>query len=176
VPDSREPGQVSVSVRVAAPVQEVWAATTDWERQSAWMIGTRVRGTEGGGQGVGGRIEAWTGVGPLGFLDTMVITEWEPPHRCVVKHTGRLVRGGGAFEVAEHPDGGSILTWSEDLDLPGGLVGRLGWPAVRPFARIGLERSLAKLAAAVSAEHAGTGHTGTERAGAEHTETDSPKD
>jgi carbon monoxide dehydrogenase subunit G len=154
VPDPRRAaGQVSVSVRVAAPVQAVWEATTDWERQSTWMLGTRVRGTDNDGRGVGGGIEAWTGVGPLGFLDTMVITEWDPPHRCLVRHTGRLVRGTGAFEVAAHPDGGSVLTWSEDLTLPGGPVGRLGWPAVEPFARFGLARSLARLAAAVAAEN-----------------------
>lgn len=113
------------------------------------MLGTRVRGTVNGGSGVGGGIEAWTGIGPVGFLDTMVITVWEPPHRCVVRHTGRLVRGGGAFEVAE-ASGGSVVTWSEDLDLPGGWIGRLGWWVIRPGIRYGVARSLAGLARSVS--------------------------
>lgn len=113
------------------------------------MPGTRVRATAQDGRGVGGGIEARTGIGPLGFLDTMVITAWEPPLRCVVRHTGRLVRGGGAFEVAAAPDGGSILTWREELDLPGGALGRLGWPVIRPVARYTLARSLGKLAASV---------------------------
>lgn len=138
-----------MSVHVQAPVEPVWAATTDWERQGEWMPGTRVRSTVQDGRGVGGGIEAWTGIGPLGFLDTMVITAWDPPHRCVVRHTGRLVRGGGSFEVAEAPGGGSTLTWTEELDLPGGALGRLGWRAIRPVARLTLARSLGKLAAAV---------------------------
>jgi uncharacterized protein YndB with AHSA1/START domain len=143
-------GHLAVSVHVAAPVERVWAATTDWDAQSAWMIGTRVHSTAHDGRGVGGGIEAWTGIGPFGFLDTMVIIEWNPPHRCLVRHTGKVVRGTGAFEVAPAPGGGSVLTWSEDLDLPAGRLGRLGWRALRPAVRLGLARSLARLAAAVT--------------------------
>ena len=146
-------GHVSVSVLVHAPVQTVWDATTDWELQSQWMLGTTVRGTANGGQGVGGGIEAWTGIGPLGFLDTMVITAWEPPHRCLVEHTGRLIKGTGAFEVAEdprNPDGSSTLTWVEDVELPLGALGRLGWLLLRPAVRLGVAHSLRRLAAAVS--------------------------
>jgi uncharacterized protein YndB with AHSA1/START domain len=150
----RPAAHLAVSVRVAAPVEKVWDATTDWERQSTWMPGTRVRATASEGRGVGGGIEAWTGLGPFGFLDTMVISEWEPPYRCVVDHRGRLVRGSGAFEVTEAPGGHSTLTWSEDLDLPGGRLGRLGWLALRPAMAFALARSLAKLAREVSAEHA----------------------
>ena len=141
---------VSVSVLVSAPVQEVWDATTDWERQSEWMLGTRVRGTAQGGQGVGGGIEAWTGVGRIGFLDTMVITAWEPPYRCLVEHTGRAFKGSGAFEVADEGAGVSRLTWTEDIELPLGALGRIGWPVVRPLVRLGISHSLGKLAAAVS--------------------------
>ena len=143
-------GHVSVSVLVHAPVQAVWDATTDWERQSQWMLGTTVRGTANGGRGVGGGIEAWTGIGPLGFLDTMVITAWEPPHRCLVEHTGKAIKGTGAFEVAENADGTSTLTWLEDVELPLGALGRLGWPLLRPVIRLGVAHSLRQLAAAVS--------------------------
>lgn len=146
-------GHISVSVPVHAPAQVVWDATTDWERQSQWMLGTKVRGTANGGQGVGGGIEAWTGLGPLGFLDTMVITAWEPPHRCLVDHTGKLIKGTGAFEVAENPAdpaGSSTLTWVEDVELPLGALGRFGWLLLRPVVRLGVAHSLGRLAAAVS--------------------------
>ena len=143
-------GHISVSVPVKAPVQSVWDATTDWERQSQWMLGTTVRGTTKGGRGVGGGIEAWTGIGPLGFLDTMVITAWEPPRRCLVEHTGRIVKGTGAFEVTGNPDGSSTLTWIEDVELPLGALGRLGWLLLRPVIRLGVAHSLGRLAAAVS--------------------------
>jgi hypothetical protein len=81
----------------------------------------------------------------------MEITAWQPPHRCVVRHTGRLVRGDGSFEVAEAPGGASTLAWTEELDLPGGALGRLAWPLVRPLIRYAVARSLARLAASVAA-------------------------
>lgn len=147
----RAAGYLAVSVRVQAPVDAVWAAVTDWERQGQWMPATRVRATAQGGRGVGGGIEAFTGIGRIGFLDTMVITEWEPPHRCTVRHTGRLVRGGGVFEVADAPGGASTLTWIEDLDLPGGLLGRLGWRLIKPAVRYAVAHALAELSSSVAA-------------------------
>jgi uncharacterized protein YndB with AHSA1/START domain len=133
-------------VEVAAPAEQVWAAAVDWEHQGEWVLGTRVRATAQQGQGVGGGIEAFTGAGRLGFLDTMVITEWDPPHRCAVLHTGRVVRGTGLFEVVDLGGGRSRFVWSEELELPLGAVGRAGWPLVRPLFMAGLRRSLARFA------------------------------
>ena len=131
-----------LSVDVDAPVDDTWRAAVDWDRQGEWVLGTTVRATANDGVGVGGGLEAFTGVGRLGFLDTMVITAWEPPHRCEVLHTGRVVRGTGIFSVEERPAGASRFVWEEVLELPLGVVGRLGWPLVRPLFRAGLRRSL----------------------------------
>jgi hypothetical protein len=146
--------RIQVDVVVDAPPEVVWAAVTDWERQSEWMLGTTVRATDQGGVGVGGGIEAFTGAGRLGFLDTMVITDWDPPRLCVVEHTGRVVRGQGIFEVVPLPRGRSRFVWIEDLDLPLGAVGRAGWPLVRPAFAAGVRSSLRALGRAVEAEHA----------------------
>jgi hypothetical protein len=140
---------IAVDVLVDAPPQRVWDAVTDWPRQSEWMLGTTVRATDLGGVGVGGGLEAFTGVGRAGFLDTMVITEWHPPHRCVVRHTGSVVQGLGIFEVLALPDGRSRFVWAEQLDLPLGRLGRLTWPVVRPPFAWGVRRSLEALAADV---------------------------
>jgi len=133
-------------VPVQAPVAEVWAGAVDWDAQGTWMLGTRVRGTAQGGVGVGGGIEAFTGVGRLGFLDTMVVDRWEPPHLCSVVHTGRLVRGTGTFAVEEHGPAASVFVWREDLDLPLGVLGRIGWPLVRPAFAAGVRLSLRRFA------------------------------
>ena len=141
---------IVLTVGVDAPVEQTWAGATDWAGQGEWMLGTRVRPTDQQGQGVGGGIEAFTGIGRVGFLDTMTITLWEPPTRCHVVHTGRLVRGTGAFEV--HPRGtGSTFLWREDLELPLGIVGRLGWPLVRPLFAYGVQLSLRRFARWVEA-------------------------
>jgi len=137
---------IRLEVDVAAPAERTFAAATDWGRQGEWMLGTRVRGTAQDGRGVGGGIEAVTGVGPLAFTDTMVITGWEPPHGTYVRHVGKIVRGTGAFEVVERP-GGSTFVWSEQLDLPLGAVGALGFRLVRPVFLLGLRYSLRRFAA-----------------------------
>ncbi len=124
-----------------ATPEEVWRAVVDWPGQHRWMIGTRVHG----GHGLGATVVARTGTGPLGFTDTMVISEWNPPLRCVVRHTGRVVRGAGIFEVT--PRGtGREFRWTEQLDLPLAAVGRLGWPLVRPLAQRGMDASLRRFA------------------------------
>ena len=140
-----------LTVDVDAPVEQTWAGATDWAGQGQWMLGTRVWPTAQGGQGVGGGIEAFTGVGPLGFLDRMEITLWEPPRRCHVLHLGRVVRGTGAFEVEPLPGDRSRFVWREDLDLPLGLLGRLGWPLVRPAFAFGVQLSLRRFARWVEA-------------------------
>jgi len=114
------------------------------------MLGTTVRGTEQDGQGVGGGIEAFTGIGRLGVVDTMRIEHWEPPHRCHVVHTGKVIKGTGTF-VVEPRGEGSRFVWREDLELPLGLLGRLGWPLVRPAFAFGVRLSLRRFARWVEA-------------------------
>ncbi len=131
---------------VAAPAQVVWDAVVDWPAQGEWMLGTSVRVSKGDGESVGSELAAFSGLKPLGFLDTMVISEWAPPRRCVVTHTGRVVRGRGIFEVVPAGADAATFVWREELDLPLGVLGRLGWPLVRlPFA-LGVRYSLRRLA------------------------------
>jgi hypothetical protein len=109
------------------------------------MLGTRVTSE---GEGVGGTIAAFTGLPRLrlGFLDTMVITGWEPPRVCRVEHTGRVVRGAGIFEVVPLGPSECAFVWTEQLDLPLGVLGRIGWPIVRPAFRAGVAASLRSFA------------------------------
>jgi hypothetical protein len=144
--------RLALSVDVDAPADVTWAAAVDWARQGEWMLGTRVTPTAGNGQGVGARLEAFSGIGPIGFLDPMEITLWQPPRACHVKHLGRVVRGTGAFDVEPRGDGRSRFHWSEDLELPWGALGRLGWLLVRPLFALGVAVSLRRFAAALSRE------------------------
>lgn len=130
-----------------APAERLFAVLTDWPRHAEWMPFTRAEG----GHEEGAALEAWTGVGPVGFLDTMVITDWRPGRRVAVRHTGRVVRGEAWFRVDPLPDGRSRVMWAERVDLPFGVLGRAGWtvagPVVRAFMALGLRR-LARLASA----------------------------
>lgn len=137
---------LSLDVIVNAPVEAVFDAFTQWAAQGEWMLGTRVEVRAGDGRSTDSRIAGWTGIGPVGFWDTMTITRWEPPHRVDVLHTGAVVRGTGTMEVLALPEGRSRFVWSEGLDLPLGLLGRIGWPLVKPAFAAGVRRSLRKFA------------------------------
>jgi carbon monoxide dehydrogenase subunit G len=92
----------------------------------------------GDGHSVGSRLFGFTGLLDVGFLDELEIVEWAPPHRCGVAHRGTLLRGSARFEVA--PDGGgSVVSWTERLKPPIGLVA--------PVLAWGMRRSLRRLAA-----------------------------
>ena len=138
------------SIEVDAPPQRVWAAVTDWPRQGEWMVATDVREVDGNARRLHGRMVARTGL-PLpggrhvGVRDTMVITEWEPPSRVVVQHTGRIVRGPAIIEIGPRGDG-ALVTWTERLHPPYGLLGEvLAW-LVRPFFAAGVRFSLRRFA------------------------------
>ena len=141
--------RVAISSRIVVPVPaaQAWQALVDWPGQGRWMLATRVHG----GHGPGATVVARTGIGPVGFTDTMVITQWEPPRLCVVEHTGRVVRGAGVFEVT--PRGaGSEVRWAEHLDLPLAAAGRLGWRLVRPLAQRAMDASLRRFARLAAAD------------------------
>ena len=131
-------------VAVAAPPEAVFAAAADFPGQSAWVAFTTVT-ADGGPPRVGQRLLAVTKVAGVGFSDPMEVTRLEPPRRIEVRHLGRVVRGSGTFLVEPAP-GGAWLRWAEDLELPLGMAGRLGFLLVGPAFRLLLRRSLRRLA------------------------------
>ncbi|MEV6860218.1 SRPBCC family protein [Streptosporangium subroseum] len=137
--------RISVSMDAHARPERVFSVLTDWSRHDEWMLLTRAHVAAGDGRSAGSRLAAFTGVGPVGFTDTMEITEWDPPRTVKVRHTGRLVRGTGTFRVLPR-EGGSTIVWEEDLDLPFGPIGRLGRPLVGPLSAPLLRLSLRRLA------------------------------
>jgi hypothetical protein len=141
------PGAVAVTVDLDLPVSLAFAKATDWSRQGEWIPLTSVRVVTGDGRSVGSRIEAFTGVGRLGFLDVIEVAGWDPPNRVDVTHVGRLLRGPGAIEFRALPSGGTALTWSEWLHLPFGRIGRMLWPVLRPLASALLRIALHRLVA-----------------------------
>ena len=136
------PLRIAAQVTVDAEPGPVWRAAVDWPRQREWIWATRVSG----GHGTGAEVTGWTGIGPIGFTDPMVITEWDPPRRCVLRHTGRLIRGTGTFEVM--PRGhGSEFRWTEHVQLPvPPAIGALAARVITPIAGWGLRSSLRRFA------------------------------
>jgi hypothetical protein len=146
--------ELVVTVDVTAPVEAVWDELVNWDGHDRWMLLTRMTSPEGAAAGVGSSFVARTGIGPLGFSDSMTITQWDPPNRCVVDHTGWLVRGSGAFAVEPLPDRRSRIVWTEWLRIPFGPLGQLAWLAGRPLGGIFLRISLTRMARIVERRHA----------------------
>ncbi|MFG2005854.1 SRPBCC family protein [Spirillospora sp. NPDC048911] len=138
---------VHAEAYAAVPADALFGVLTDWPRHAEWMPFTRAEG----GHEVGAELAGWTGVGPVGFLDTMVITEWVPGRRVVVRHTGKVVRGDAWFEVTQIGIGSRVL-WVERIDLPLGVLGRVGWLVVGPVTRLFMRLGLRRLAALSEAD------------------------
>jgi hypothetical protein len=138
--------RVDARVDVDAPPETVFAAATDWERQGEWMLGTTVRVRRGDGRSVGSEVEAVTGIRGIGVTDSMRITVWDAPCRCEMQHLGTVVRGTGIFAVQPRDRDAATFEWAEQLELPLGVLGAVGWPLIRPVFDWGLRLSLARFA------------------------------
>jgi len=143
--DAMRSCHAEASVELGLAPEVAWDMVMDWERQSNWMLFTRVWGTENDGVGIGGGVAARTSVGGVGFTDDMVITHWDPPRECTVKHLGKIVRGTGTFGIEPTVSGGSTFTWSEDVVPPLGRLGAFAWPVVRPAFEVMMRISLKRL-------------------------------
>ncbi len=137
--------RLDLDIVINAPVQKVFDAFTAWAQRDRWMVGTRVEVRKGDGKSVGSVIAGWTGVGPVGFWDTMEITRWEPPYRVDVFHTGSVVKGTGTMEVVALPGNLSRFIWSDDFELPLGVLGSIGWTAGKFPLLAGVKKSLKAL-------------------------------
>lgn len=140
---------IAISTLINAPAEKVWSAIADWQSQGEWMLQTKVRLVSEQSEGVGVKIEAFTGpfyrLYPrfkfLGLLDLMEVTAWQPPHRCDVIHYGKILKGSGTFEVIALDESHTTFHWSEEVIAPWIL-----FAMVKPFLWLGVKISLARFA------------------------------
>lgn len=117
----------------SAPVEAVWAAAVDVGGHGDRVPLTRMR-TDPPPMDLGWGFSGVTGAGPLRFADDMLVSEWEPPTRPGASGRYRVVKVGrwlsGWADVSVSPDeqGGSVLTWVEDVAPRPAPLGRLTSP------------------------------------------------
>lgn len=147
-------------VDVDVPAGALWDYLMDWPRQGEWIPFTRVERADPDdpADAVGGRIRAWSGIGPIGFWDHMTITTCDRDEDgggvCEVLHTGAVVKGEGVFEVVATGPGTSRFLWSELAVIPFGQVGALAWRLLRPGLERLLDRALATMRTRVESTYA----------------------
>ena len=129
-------------VTINAPVNAVWRALVEWEKQGDWMALTRVSASDRGADdsGIGTTIEAFTGVGPFGVLDKMKVISWEPPHFCRVDHYGKVIKGIGEFRLVNLGDK-TRFDWYEEIKAPALILF-----LIKPFILLTVNFSLRKFA------------------------------
>ncbi len=130
---------LAITITINAPIQKVWDSLIDWEQQSNWMLQTKVWVSSEISSGIGTEIQAFTGVGRLGILDTMSVTSWQPPHTCEVVHTGAIIKGTGRFHLRELDATTTAFDWSEEVLAPRVVFFAI-WPALFTGVRISLAR------------------------------------
>ncbi len=138
---------LAIRVNCEAPIEKVWARIADWSGQGEWMLATRVWVTSEISEGVGTSIAAFTGpahriyprFSSLGLLDTMTVTTWQPPTRCDVIHTGKILKGTGTFQIESTGSHSSTFYWSETIDIHRALF-LIGAPFIWLGVRISLAR------------------------------------
>jgi hypothetical protein len=152
-------------VRTPAQARRTWDLLTDWPAHGRWIPLTVVRVLTPHSRGLGARFNGRTGAGPLAFDDPMEVVEWREPAPGVVGRVrlakqGRVVLGGAEIEVEDTPGGGSVVRWTEDVQL---VPVRLTRPFDRLVAGLGrraFERSLRAMARELAAPPA-AGAAGT---------------
>ncbi|MEH0827375.1 MULTISPECIES: SRPBCC family protein [unclassified Micromonospora] len=138
-------GEFTATVIVDAPAGRVFAALTDWERQSDWIPFTTVRVVEGDG-GEGTLVEAVTALGPAVLRDHMRVVRVDAPYEVGVVHCGKLLRGPGVLRCTPLARDRTQVVWHEWFHLPGGPAGRMAWPLLWPGSKASLTLALKRFA------------------------------
>lgn len=120
-------GRIRVEIEIDAPPGAVWDVVEPIERHVDWMADAEaIRFTGEQTRGVGTEFVCETKVGPIRLDDRMVVTEWEPGRAMGVRHDG-IVSGTGVFDLTAIDAGRRTrFSWTEDLDFPWYLGGRVG--------------------------------------------------
>jgi hypothetical protein len=120
---------------ILAALEDAWAVVSDFERQREWMVDIRsLRVVSEQKQGVGTVVEATSAIFGLPVIrDRIEVTAWDPPRRLDVRRRtppaglGRIaLQGTGSF-ILEPKGDGTLFTWIEDVEVPFGPLGAVGW-------------------------------------------------
>lgn len=119
---------IQVETELDAPPDVVWADVRNIATHVEWMHDAEsIWFTSESTEGVGTTFDCETRVGPIRLTDVMEITEWVDGERMGVRHSG-VVTGEGVFRLEPLGATRTRFSWSEELNFPWWLGGRIGEP------------------------------------------------
>jgi hypothetical protein len=136
---------LTFSITIRASQQTIFDYVSDWEKQSDWILFTTVKKLSNPVHEKDVTLLATTKFGPIKFVDSMVIAEWQPPEKIIVEHTGRVVLGKGVFTIRELSSTSCQFIWEEITPVPFGRLGKAGLIVIKPFMNLMFNSSLKKL-------------------------------
>jgi uncharacterized protein YndB with AHSA1/START domain len=117
---------VTVARHYPQPLEIVWRELSELEHHVQWMLDAEsLTFHSDQRRGVGVSFSCRTRVGPFVVTDEMVVTAWREREEIAVQHRG-IVTGEGSFTLDTAADGGTLVTWREQLRFPWFLGGPIG--------------------------------------------------
>lgn len=136
--------RVERSATVAVPPEVAFDFVADSSNALRWMHGfTRFDPVDPAHQGVGARVNASGSVFGFPVSTTLEIVELDRPRRLGSRTTGRL-KSYSVWEFAP-ADGGTLVTFRGEYDVPGGLLRMIGGSMVERELEKNAEMSLSNL-------------------------------
>ncbi|MGH7747078.1 MAG: SRPBCC family protein [Candidatus Dormibacteria bacterium] len=139
-------GRITVSETISAPVSAVFAYVDDYRNTTKYMK-DMTKWEPAGSQthGLGSRFALSMKVGPLNIDGEVEIDTWVE-NQAIGWKTLKGFKQDGSWSF-EEKGGGTEATFSVDLDLPGGIAGKMMAKAVEPAIKATLEGSVKQLKA-----------------------------
>lgn len=134
----------TVSQSTTESIEQVWERVSDLAGHADGVPLTSATADPGEPK-LGWRFVARTGLGRLGFDDPMVITAWDPPRRLRVEKTGRVLTGWADISLSSLPQGGTRVTWQEEVVPAQARIARRVRPIFDAAGRVVFGRALRRM-------------------------------
>ncbi len=143
---------MKMAITIDAPIDEVWDAVADIERQPLWMEEMKaVRLRSPGPVGVGTRAEADVRVFLVGIVDAVEVDAYDPPTRFGIRHVGTYA-GEGRLTLEAIDARRTLVLWDERLVPP--VFPHLGQLFQKPILGAIFQADLERLREIVESRHA----------------------
>ena len=143
---------MKMAITINAPIDDVWDAVADIERQPLWMEEMRrVRLTTPGPIGVGTRGEADVRIFLVGIVDAVQVDVYDPPTQFGIRHVGTYT-GWGRITLEPIDARRTLVRWDEKLVPP--IFPHLGQLLQKPVMGAIFQADLERLREIVESEHA----------------------